>query len=67
MRVMLIKYNPEREELIDLRSDRKLRELPGNACCLRWAGMGERVHMPGLGMRDMGFNFCPTCGRKIKR
>ena len=65
-RVWLVPINPQRADVIDLRGDRKMRDLPGNACCLRWREMGERVNMLDLGMTAIRVNFCPTCGRKLR-
>lgn len=64
--VDVYQINPAHDEVISVRSDMRLRDLPENACCSRWRDMGERVTVHGLGITVMRFNFCPTCGRRLK-
>ncbi len=63
--VDIYKLNPAHDEVISVRSDIKLRDLPENACCMRIRELRE-ITISGLGLHHSRINFYWICGRRLK-
>lgn len=62
---MLIPINPEC--LSALReSDIKARDMKENSCC-EAIKKADYLVLPSIGIAHINLNFCPCCGRKLKR